>query len=208
MALSSNAPDIQAGKICECETPRPWISYIPRVHSTIQDFIAKWPPSSTSKSMVAWIYVRNGHLQSPDDDHRTSVDLAGIDRSWNLICANRQPTVKDMDDLAKRFQVLEGKWMVFAHTRNINFWWSRIATATHAGTLGISAKVSPRDGSGSHVICVYTRDYTDETDVYKVRQGLYRLGMTEQIGYKPDIYTHCGVYEGNSWHISPTRYQG
>jgi hypothetical protein len=195
---------MQAAKIPELESSRSWMHFSPKVHSTIQNFIAKWPPSSTLKSQVAWIYVSNDQLQPADDE--ASIDLVGLDRAWNAIYANRQPAVADLDGLARQFNVLEGKWMVFAHTRHVDFWWSQIATATHAGMLGISAKVSPRDDSGSHVICVYTRDYTDEADVFKVRQGLHQLGVKEHIGYKPDIYTHCRVYKGNYWRIPPTRY--
>ena len=96
--------------------------------------------------------------------------------------------------------------MVFAKSSEIDALWSRIASATHSGTLGYFAKVSPRSDSPSHVICVYTRDYTDRRDVDKVRDGLRRLGVKWSIGYKPDVYTHCAVYKGNSWNIAPARY--
>lgn len=76
--------------------------------------------------------------------------------------------------------------------------WSTIATVTHVGRLAISSKVSPRNSCAEHVICVYTRDYTDEVDVRMVRQGLLRLGVEAQIGYKPDIYTHCGLFDHNA----------
>jgi Domain of unknown function (DUF1917). len=49
---------------------------------------------------------------------------------------------------------------------------SRVAEATHKGTLGIYVKASRRSDSDSHVPCVYTRDDTDETDVEKEHEGL------------------------------------
>src|ERR1700676_1977497 len=110
-------------------------------------------------------------------------------QTWSRagICTSRQPTTADLDELARRFSMLTGKWMVFTPPSQIDALWSRIASATHAGTLGIAAKVSPREDSDSHLICIYTRDYTDKGDVDKVRGGLRRLGMKEPIGYKPDI---------------------
>jgi len=47
----------------------------------------------------------------------------------------------------------------------------------------------------------------EEEDVRKVRNGLRRLGVKEAIGYKPDTYTFCRVYQGNKWGICPTRYR-
>ena len=96
--------------------------------------------------------------------------------------------------------------MVFASHHQIDSLWAQIASATHAGKLGIAAKVSPRNEADSHVICVYTQNYTYSGDVDKVRGGLRRLGVNWKIAYKPDIYTHCDIYGKNAWGIAPTRY--
>ena len=96
--------------------------------------------------------------------------------------------------------------MVFAPHRQVDSLWAQIASATNAGKLGIAAKVSPRNEANSHVVCVYTQNYTYRNDVYKVRGGLRRLGVDWKITYKPDIYTHCDVYANNAWGIAPTRY--
>ena len=199
-----NASDPNSPERLETECYLPWITYSPEEHSTLQSFFIRWPPSTTSKSKVAWISVRNPRLHDADD--HGSADEHDINQVWEATCAGRQPTTADLDELARLFNELTGKWMVFAAPGQINALWSRIATATHAGTLGISAKVSPENDSGSHVICIHTQDYTDEIDVDRVRGGLRRLGVKWRIGYKPDIYTHCRVYMGNSWGIAPTRY--
>lgn len=160
------------------------------------------------QSQVAWICIDNTRLQSVDDKAST-LDKSALCQAWDNICATRQPVVADLDELAQRFGILKGKWLVFAQPAEVDSLWSRIARATHAGTLGISAKVSPHEGDGSdrHVICIFTQDYTDESEVGKVRNALRRLGVRWKIGYKPDIYTDCRVYSGNSWHIPPTRYR-
>jgi Domain of unknown function (DUF1917) len=94
--------------------------------------------------------------------------------------------------------------MVFAPPSKIDSLWAQIARATYAGTLGIAAKVSPRNGFND----ADSRDYTDSSDAYKVRSGLRRLGVKWTIGYKPDIDTHCDIYRKHTeyWGIAPTRY--
>lgn len=48
------------------------------------------------------------------------------------------------------------------------------------------------------LICVYTPDFTDENDVYRVREALkVDCGVTARLKYKPDIHTHVGVYSYN-----------
>ena len=97
--------------------------------------------------------------------------------------------------------------MVFSRPDKIDEIWSKIARTTYAGNLGVSSKVSARDDNvGSHVICVYTKDFTDRGDVDRVRNGLRRLGIKWKVGYKPDIYTYCDIYKGNSWNIRPSLY--
>jgi hypothetical protein len=98
---------------------------------------------------------------------------------------------------------------VFASSDKVDNVWGRIVKSTLAGTLGIGTKVSTRDKNdprSRHVICVYNADYTSMADVYRVRDELWRLGVKDRIGYKPDIYTLLGIYHGNSWGIPPCRY--
>jgi hypothetical protein len=42
------------------------------------------------------------------------------------------------------------------------------------------------------VICIYTRDCTDETDVRRVGENLRKLGFTGRMRYKPDESTRAG----------------
>jgi len=200
----SNPSDAEALKILAIESSLPWMRFSPETHSTLQTFLSTWLPSHTSQSKVAWICVDNARPQPVDN--KSSPERSGICQAWDDICTDRKPGITDLDELARRFDVLGGKWLVFSSPGQVDFLWSRIAKATHGGALGISAKVSPRGDSGKHVICVFTQDYTDETDVERVRKVLRQMGVSWKIGYKPDIYTYCRVYRDNSWQISPTRY--
>jgi hypothetical protein len=103
------------------------------------------------------------------DDGKGANDLRvfSLSKAWDDIYTNNQPTIGDLDELARGFNILTGKWLVFAQSADVDSLRSRIARATHAGTLGTSAKVSPRSDesdSDRHVICVFTCDYTDHQE--------------------------------------------
>ena len=95
----------------------------------------------------------------------------------------------------------------FCHSARIDAIWKSVATAVVSGRLGTAAKVSTRDPKEStHVICVYTEDFTDEEQVRAVEKGLKEVGVTAQMRYKPDIYTTLGIYRNNPWRLKPTIY--
>lgn len=196
-----NSPDARALEILTIERSLPWIRFSPESHSSFAKFLADWRPSATSQADVAWICIDNKRT-----DTTVSAKRPGFHKAWDDICTDHQPSTADLDEIARRFNVRTGKWLLFAKSADVDALWHRIANGTHAGTLGISAKVSPRNDAESHVICVYTRDYLDRADAEKVRQGLRRLGVKDKIGYKPDIYTTCRVYKKNAWGIPPSRY--
>ncbi|KDQ16414.1 hypothetical protein BOTBODRAFT_106952 [Botryobasidium botryosum FD-172 SS1] len=199
-----NPSDARANEILAIEQSLPWITFSPESHLTFPKFFAAWRPSATSQADVAWICVRN--TRADDGDENSRPDRAVT--TWDKICVDRRPSITDLDDLAQQFNIRTGKWLVFAPPADVDALWSRIGNATHAGTLGTAAKVSPRNGNENHVICVYTANYMDNADVDRVRVGLQRLGVKKTITYKPDIYTCCRVYKGNAWGISPVRYSG
>jgi hypothetical protein len=90
-----------------------------------------------------------------------------------------------------------GKWCVFRHNDVIDDAWAAVRKAVAAGRLPL-AKVStsltaPLHGN-THVICVYTKDWRDDTAITGAREVLRELGFTEELGYKRDIETVRGVY--------------
>lgn len=153
---------------------------------------------------MAWICVDNSRLKSPVSE--SDRDIPGLTKAWDALCAERQPSIADLDELAQRYGCLGGKWLCFLPSTEVDALWARVVSATHAGTLGTCAKVAPKNESDSHVICVFTADYMDSADLQKVRQGLRRLGVKQRISYKPDVYTHCRIYKSNEWNIHPSRY--
>lgn len=94
-----------------------------------------------------------------------------------------------------------GKWLIFVSRSRIDALWETIRRAVQGGRLGHAAKVStalPNPLSPDpkkHVICVYTADEDDATEVRRVREALRELGITWKIPYKSDAATRAGQYE-------------
>lgn len=96
-----------------------------------------------------------------------------------------------------------GKWCIFAPSSDVDLAWAKIKGAVECDKL-LFAKVSTalrsigRDG---HVICVYTRDWTDKQDLLRVREVLRSLGFVEELGYKRDIDTLNRIYGPDEWYL-------
>jgi hypothetical protein len=95
-----------------------------------------------------------------------------------------------------------GKWLIFVEAAAADEAWRRIRDATSEGCLGVSARVStakpnPDSRDDRTVIYVYTADWEDEADVWRVRELLRSLGIEQRIGYKRNIETYKGDYSEN-----------
>ncbi len=93
-----------------------------------------------------------------------------------------------------------GKWLVYLSIDWIDDYWVKIKKATEDGQLGYSAKVStarpnPLASSKAKVIVVYTYDWKDEKDVFRIREALRRLGIVRKISYKTNADTLAGKYK-------------
>lgn len=85
--------------------------------------------------------------------------------------------------------------MIFSPPPEVDDIWAAIAKATSTNSLGISAKVAPRDGSGllqkSRLVCIYTEDFSDKMDVYRVLKAIRELGLVDRT-LKGAIYYKAG----------------
>jgi hypothetical protein len=94
-----------------------------------------------------------------------------------------------------------GKWLIFVSRSRVDALWESVRRAVQAGRLGHAAKVSTAlpdplsPDPKKHVICVYTADEDNPTDVRRVRDALRALGITWKIPYKSDRATRAGQYE-------------
>lgn len=97
---------------------------------------------------------------------------------------------------------VSGKWCIFRHQTEIDAAWKRVKKAVSSGALTF-AKVSTSLGAttreNNHVICVYTLDFNNDTELNKSRTILRELGFSEELGYKRDIDTLNNVYGPDEW---------
>jgi len=91
-----------------------------------------------------------------------------------------------------------GKWLIFAPRSRVDALWSTVKVATEQGCLGFAAKVSTAlpggYAPGRHVICVYTADFRNRSDVARVLAGLRAAGVSGRLYYKTDVATSQGLY--------------
>lgn len=153
------------------------------------DFEAEYPPLA-----VALI----GRFGSADAIYRLFAGGEGVTPSKTAetywIIAD-DPAAGDVEPYGEQ----AGKWLIFCSAAEVDALWKKIRDATVAGDLGVSAKVStarpnPDSRDERKVIYVYTRDWSDEADVMRVREALRALGVEQRIGYKRNIETFAGEY--------------
>ena len=155
---------------------------------------------------VPSIHVDNPHVDNPQSAKpKESPDLYILSLAWDAICLECEYSIAGIDNLAKFYNVLTGKWHMFVPSHRVDELWKRIVKATLAGTLGIRAEVTLRMKGDEYLVVVYNADYTSETEVNKVRDELRRLGVKERLKYVPDIYFLCKINK-KSWGIAFIRY--
>ncbi|KAJ0400889.1 hypothetical protein P43SY_004501 [Pythium insidiosum] len=200
----------------KAERPTPvWKEFEGDASTPLEDleaFLDEYSPSKWTQDKITWIAVRcrgygddDDNNQRPDDDGDEELGEVAMVTEWKAICRMRKPSAKDLDELARKHKVVSGKWMIFRNTETVDDAWTKIARAVLQSHLGDAAKVSPvstkPQQGNSHVICVYVPDFTNTDDVLRVRDTLRALGIDDKIMFKPDAYTHCGIYSKNPWGI-------
>ena len=205
-----------------------------QLDETIDAFLERLPPSAAVVEDDGFIWVANPHAER----HPVQDDLAGLTRAGQKILSShaylkehveknsypktkkakddRERLVTELREAAIKYHVLTGKWMLFPSVRDIDQVWKDIVTAVVEDRLGIAAKVATTDGSrgdSGRLICVYTRDFTDGNDVWRVLEELFNIDMVKRkpgdgrgIYYKCDAYTHLGIESGNEWSLKASIY--
>ncbi|KAL9952493.1 hypothetical protein ACROYT_G039759 [Oculina patagonica] len=160
-------------------------------------FLRRNRSSLIEKSRHPWIVVEN-----PQSPPRKTPDEDSLLREWEETSKSnpKKITADFVRDLAVKYAYKSGKWCIYSTSARIDAIWTSVAKAVVSGTLGFAAKVSTRDPEKkTHVICVYTEDFTNEEQVRAVEKGLREVGITTAMSYKPDVYTTLGIYRKNPW---------
>ncbi|XP_052766475.1 UPF0696 protein C11orf68 homolog [Mya arenaria] len=182
------------------------------------DWIEKWLPSNTTiESGYQWVLVfnRQACLSQRSIIGFQRKDLDGLSASWeNFIKSGRTVNYASLTELAHNHYVCSGKWMFWASSGGkIDHLWQKVASCIMKQQLPcFEAKVSTRRSyqtkymqqvTNTHVVCIYNIDFTDYEQVMSSEQAIRKMGIKGRLFYKPDLFTHCGVYAKNPWNIKP-----
>ena len=165
-------------------------------------YLSRWPPSRTPAIYGPWIMVQRGGPKPTANP----ADIKGLSASFQSLALNGTVTPETLDQISKAHNVITGKWMIFADPGDIDMIWGKLIYHLCVERQRGFAKVSTRKRGERHVICVYVDDYTDLEEVNGLRKALKDIGVVRRIGFKPDAYTHLGIYKENAWKIRPSRY--
>ncbi|SFR38213.1 MULTISPECIES: putative phosphothreonine lyase domain-containing protein [Halorubrum] len=130
----------------------------------------------------------------------TEANLPEIDREREGSLPADPETVRDVDRLALETTYLSGKWLVERPAETVDGLWEAVVDDVEAGRFW-DAKVTTRAGreafgETAHAVLVFTPNYFHRADVDRVRRRLGEVhGATEEIRYRPDVYTLDGVHE-------------
>lgn len=104
---------------------------------------------------------------------------------------------ENLDYSRVEFEFSGGKWLIFGNISETDDNWAIIKQAIEEGKLRTDAKVSTAKPSPNAmdsertVICVYT----DDDDIFRIRNELKKLGFTQKIPYKTTKATWEGRYQ-------------
>jgi uncharacterized protein YprB with RNaseH-like and TPR domain len=106
-------------------------------------------------------------------------------------------------------KIKSGKWLLYINIEELDLTWQKIKKATEEGLLGTYSKAATKRqnpnavSENEKVICIYTYDWSDKKDVFRIEKALREIGIYQTLYYKADIDTLNGKYKnkGDS-HIS------
>ncbi len=107
--------------------------------------------------------------------------------------------IRTIDREALEEQKLIGKWQVTGSAERIDELWPEVVADAEAGVIW-AVKAMTTYGYRNlsmydqYLLTVYTPNYFDRADVFRVRDHLRDAhGVTHDLYYKPDIYTAKGI---------------
>jgi len=111
-------------------------------------------------------------------------------------------------------QLKPRQWMLFPQADDVPRAWKLICEAVVEDRLGPSAKVGTeglKGRSNQRLICVYTRDFSDEEDIRRVVEELASMNLSPRDGskglyYKPDAFTNLDLNSDNAYKLTTSIY--
>lgn len=164
-------------------------------------WLATNKPSQINRdSGIGWIAIKM--------TERPSKNLAAK-QDWDNL--EEEPSMETVNKIAAKHKVTGGKWLCHVNRESIDKVFQKLAIAMFSGGLGPTVymvKVSPAcdNGKNEHVICVYNPNYQDVAQVMRVENLIRSAGITNDLLYKPDIFSALGIYRNNQWGFRATIY--
>jgi len=147
-----------------------------------------------------------GHLEEIEDEEGEIVEA---EKDWESF--EGEKNMETINRIAEKYNVTSGKWMCRVSSDIVDRYWAKLVIAAMSGQLGpsvrclkVSTVVDDEDETdGFHVICVYT-PFIDTVQLMRVENLIRLAGIVSELKYKPDIFTHLGIYRGNKWGFKPS----
>lgn len=127
------------------------------------------------------------------EERRKRIPSRTIDRYWLFHLDENYVFKKEKGDRRS------GKWLLFDSFDKIDEYWKLIMNALDSNSLGPSAKVATSkvkegfESNKNRVICIYTENYNDLDDVWRIEKGIRNMGILNKLVYKLD--EDVGKYE-------------
>lgn len=151
---------------------------------------------------------------SDNSDDGDEMDLESLMEAWQDLLSSGRPIDKEtIFELARKFHVTSGKWMIFVDIgMKGDLIWSAVAKGVLTGkTLSNIAKISTIDPNKTktnrHVVCIYNENFLNMDEVTESERTIRSLGIKCKLCYKPDVFTYLEVYAGNKWRLNPVIYE-
>lgn len=157
-------------------------------------------PTQIVEVLEPWVWSSKNDTQEYCEQH--SVTPPAETTQDDLPKANHS-RVEEIDQEAFEKQELAGKWTIFLEEDEVDEVWGRVRELVEEGKIW-NSKVSTKGAKElknreNYVIIVYTPNYIDKFDVFRVRDILRdECGITDTLYYKPDIYTRKGIYSDSA----------
>jgi hypothetical protein len=176
------------------------------------------PPTAITED--GWHWLRAKHATGlprsardayfPEHDVTQPAQLGEAD----LPAADNDAVLK-LDREALELTYVSGKWVVPRGPDTVDEFWDAVVADVEAGAFW-DAKTPTAGGRSAFgdeafKVAIYTPNYFDADDVQRVRTRLEEVhGVTDQLGYVPDLYTKRGIDAENAekWGLpSHVRYE-
>lgn len=176
-------------------------------------------PTTITDEETVWLRSRDvsDHPAIGGDAYMVTHDVLPWSETTEAhLPATSSTAVRSIDQDALEQESFIGKWQVRAPPARIDALWPQLIADAEAGIIW-AAKAMTETGYeelpyDEYMITVYTPNYFDTDDVWRVRAHLEEThDVTRELYYKPDIYTAKGIVSSTAAEFGlerPARYVG